>query len=71
MYVCADTYPVDDRRQDDLADVHPELGLELECTLAIEEQVLREAGPIISEAIRYPLLSIAPENLVGRRRTAG
>ena len=68
--VCTNTYPVDDRRQDDLADIHPELGLELERALAIEEQVLREACPVISEAIRYPLLSIAPENLVGRRRTA-
>lgn len=69
--VYTNTYPVDDRRQDDLADVHPELGLELECALAIEEQVLREACPVVSEAIRYPLLSIASEDLVGRRRTAG
>ena len=40
---------VDDAGQDDLANVQPELRLELETALAIEEKVLRETCPILAK----------------------
>ena len=40
---------VDNARQDNLADVQPELRLELETTLAIEEKVLRQACPVLAK----------------------
>ena len=41
---------IDDTREDNLANVQPELGLELETALAVEQQILGEAGPVLSEA---------------------
>jgi len=48
------TYPINDTWQDDLADIIPEFGLELEISLAIEQHVLREACPVVSEPVARP-----------------
>ena len=45
------TYLVDQLRHDDLADVHPKVGLELKTTLGIEEKVAREARPVLAEPL--------------------
>lgn len=45
-----DAYLVDDTGQDNLADVHPEIGFEFKTALAIEQEVLSKTGPILSES---------------------
>lgn len=40
-----------DRRQDNLANVHPEVRLELERALRVEEQVARESRKVVAEAL--------------------
>ena len=40
---------VDDAGQDNFSNVQPELRLELETALAIEEKVLREACPVLAK----------------------
>ena len=44
-------YLLDNARQNDFTNVHPQVGLELETALAVEQQVLREASPILTEAV--------------------
>ena len=46
---------VDERRQNLVADIAPELGLELETALAVEEQVPRKACPVLAEPARRAL----------------
>ena len=46
---------IDDTREDNLANVQPELGLELETALAVEEQVPRKACPVLAEPARRAL----------------
>lgn len=58
-YLAIGTYAINDRRQDDLADVHPKLRLELEAALVVEEQVFRETCPIVAKAIQCISVVIA------------
>ena len=43
---------IDDTREDNLANVQPKLGLELETAFAVEEQVPRETRPVLAEPTR-------------------
>ena len=46
---------IDDTREDNLANVQPKLGLELETAFAVEEQVPRETRPVLAEPARRAL----------------
>ena len=51
----------DDVRKDDLPNVHPKVRLELKATLAVEEEILSEARPILAEPLVERIVSPSTE----------
>jgi hypothetical protein len=61
---------VDERRRDDGPDVAPEVGLELERTLRVEEEVVNETLPVLTEAlVERVVTSAKSQRRHGRRRS--
>lgn len=59
------THLINDRWQDNLSDVHPKLRLPLEAALGVEQQVLGEPRPILSEALVERVIAHGAEPVTG------
>lgn len=57
------THLIDDARQDNLADIHPKVGLELEASFAVEEKIPREARPVFAEPLVERIFAESTEPL--------
>lgn len=57
------THLVDELRHDNLADVEPKVGLELEAALGVEQKVLRKACPVLAEPLVERILAYEKQRI--------